>query len=162
LSYGIAFDVGLSTTVAVPPVGSVVKYDAVSHNGGQAYDVTTGLFTCPVDGLYLFLITHTNGIQSAKSEVQIRTDDSASSIARARPTQYAYGSAPGVGFVNCERGQTVWAEIASRDSNSLIRGAHYSKFSGALIYQKPNMDAQVRDHLILHKIFNRFMKLILG
>jgi hypothetical protein len=126
----------MSGMVAVPPVGSVVKYDAVSHNGGRAYDVTTGLFTCPVDGLYLFLITHTNG-NSAQSEVKIRTDGSAGIIARAQTIPgYGFSSATGVGFANCERGQTVWAEVASRDSNSQIRAAEYSNFAGTLIYQK--------------------------
>ena len=36
------------------PVNSVVVFDQASLNVGEAYDETTGKFTCKVDGLYTF------------------------------------------------------------------------------------------------------------
>jgi hypothetical protein len=36
------------------PKKSVVVFDQASLNVGEAYDETTGKFTCKVDGLYTF------------------------------------------------------------------------------------------------------------
>ena len=43
------------------PVNSVVVFDQASLNVGEAYDETTGKFTCKVDGLYTFSWTTLSG-----------------------------------------------------------------------------------------------------
>ena len=46
--------------------GNVVVLDAVQHNTGSAYNTTTGVFTCPQNGLYLVCMT---GIANSSSNV---------------------------------------------------------------------------------------------
>jgi len=43
------------------PKDSVVVFDLASLNVGEAYDKTTGKFTCKVDGLYTFSWTTLSG-----------------------------------------------------------------------------------------------------
>ncbi|CAG2208604.1 unnamed protein product [Mytilus edulis] len=49
-----AFFATLSSDRSYLPENSVVMFDTVSLNEGDAYDGTTGIFTCPEDGLYHF------------------------------------------------------------------------------------------------------------
>ncbi|KAH9490625.1 hypothetical protein Btru_033850 [Bulinus truncatus] len=54
----ISFSVGL-TAVTTVPIDCVVKYDKIFTNIGDCYDVSTGIFTCPVGGHYVFHINLT-------------------------------------------------------------------------------------------------------
>ena len=49
----VAFDAYMTTNTTLP-VNQPVKFDGVDLNEGNGYDQTTGIFTCPVDGVYQF------------------------------------------------------------------------------------------------------------
>ena len=49
----VVFSVGL-TEVSNVPAGEMVVFRSVVHNDGDYYDVSTGIFTCPTNGVYLF------------------------------------------------------------------------------------------------------------
>lgn len=52
----IGFHARLSQNVAGATT-ETLKLDSVHYNGGGGYDSTTGIFTAPVTGLYLFMAT---------------------------------------------------------------------------------------------------------
>ena len=56
-----AFFATMSSDKENLPVHSVVLFDKASLNVGEAYDNTTGKFTCKVDGLYTFSWTTLSG-----------------------------------------------------------------------------------------------------
>jgi len=51
----VVFSAGLTKSIDIPP-GSALVYDRVFSNIGSGYDNRTGLFTCPVAGVYNFQI----------------------------------------------------------------------------------------------------------
>merc|ERR1711963_988918 len=55
LGQEIAFSAGLTHHQAVNG-GQKVKYDRVFTNVGHAYEPTTGVFTCPTSGPYVFQV----------------------------------------------------------------------------------------------------------
>ncbi|XP_069135406.1 complement C1q tumor necrosis factor-related protein 3-like [Argopecten irradians] len=54
-STGVAFSAYLSQDTNVQGIGNVFKFDNVITNVGNAYNPTTGVFTCPVSGTYVFM-----------------------------------------------------------------------------------------------------------
>ena len=61
------------------PRKSVVVFDQASLNVGEAYDETTGKFTCKVDGLYTFSWTT---VSSPKKDLTTELITSGSRVAR--------------------------------------------------------------------------------
>ena len=49
-----AFSAYLNESVFHLSSGDIVKYDKVLLNEGDHYNSFTGVFTCPVDGMYMF------------------------------------------------------------------------------------------------------------
>lgn len=63
----VAFSVKLRQKLPMS-AGSVVKFDDVITNIGNAYSQATGVFRCPISGLYLFslnILTDTKGLITA-------------------------------------------------------------------------------------------------
>ena len=61
----VAFSAGLTQQVSLAPNTSVA-FDRVWLNIGDGYDNTTGIFTCPVAGTYVFMYS---GIAESVSTV---------------------------------------------------------------------------------------------
>ncbi|KAK3588167.1 hypothetical protein CHS0354_012232 [Potamilus streckersoni] len=70
----VAFSTYVSKYVDNLGINQVIKYDGVLTNEGNAYNVHTGMFTCPQDGLYLvsFFVATVN---NQTVWVQLMVDD---------------------------------------------------------------------------------------
>ncbi|KAK0133773.1 Complement C1q and tumor necrosis factor-related protein 9 [Merluccius polli] len=56
LSHAITFTAKLAQADSYPCHTGVLKFANVSINEGDAYNPETGIFTCPVDGFYHFMV----------------------------------------------------------------------------------------------------------
>ncbi|CAG2216286.1 C1QL [Mytilus edulis] len=69
-----AFFATLSSSHDNLPANTVVMFDTVSLNEGDAYDGTTGKFTCPEDGLYHFSWTTVSNARKDFVSVLVAND----------------------------------------------------------------------------------------
>ncbi|KAK3606651.1 hypothetical protein CHS0354_035645 [Potamilus streckersoni] len=131
----VAFSTYISKYVDHLGINQVIKYDGVLTNEGNAYNVHSGMFTCPQDGLYLisfFVAT----ISNQAVFVQLMVDDINDSGA------VAYSMHPGqndqggnVALLRLRRGQSVWIQTHFRSESSLASTTEfrYATFSGVLL-----------------------------
>ena len=58
----VAFTVAMTTNINIVPGGSTVIWETVIDNTGGAYEVGSGQFICPDDGLYYVIVSSVTGI----------------------------------------------------------------------------------------------------
>lgn len=120
-----------STEVRTYDADDVVQFDGIVVNDGGFFNSSTGYFTCPYTGYYLFSVsilaqtTFTMG-------VDIRVNGTLLVGAYASDT-VTYGQAAATTIAKCEAGQMVW--VRSRVNGNTMNGssARYSRFTGALL-----------------------------
>jgi len=113
------------------PINSVVVFDQASLNVGEAYDDTTGKFTCKVDGLYTFSWTTlsspnkdftsvliTSGLDVVKNVVD--TDNTADTL-----------SSSSTVVVRMRKGEQTWISVVDGDQlTATWNSTPSSMFSG--------------------------------
>ena len=128
-----AFDVALdgsNYTTANP-----VIFDEVYHNVGSHYSTTTGRFTCPVAGMYLFYTSHIKNGSTAVSRRRFNKNGSATKGSRhQRLTETSintYGD-NGTFFITieCAAGDYITVE---QYAGSVYGSREYDYFGGYLI-----------------------------
>ncbi|KAL3886568.1 hypothetical protein ACJMK2_026553 [Sinanodonta woodiana] len=111
--------------------GRSLQFDKVDFNEGNAYDSTTGIFTCPVSGTYFFYtnilsLFHTGGV-----ETEIILEGQGKGRAHAfREDNHDQGSTAAA--LHCDAGQRVWVQIVA---GSQSFGHTFSSFTGLLMWQ---------------------------
>lgn len=99
---------------------TVVLWDQVHHNIGNHYNSATGLFTCPVAGIYMIsIMAMTAGVSST---LDIEAQKNGSTYQGLVPYQSAgpsYNQVSGVTFVSCSAGDT----LAFKLNNGTIYGS---------------------------------------
>lgn len=128
-----AFDVALdgsNYTTANP-----VIFDEVYHNVGSHYSTTTGRFTCPVAGMYLFYTSHIRNGGTAVSRRRFNKNGSATKGSRhqrlAETSISSYGD-NGTFFITieCAAGDYITVE---QYAGSVYGSREYDYFGGYLI-----------------------------
>jgi hypothetical protein len=107
-----AFFATMSSNKKNLPVDSVVVFDQASLNVGEAYDETTGKFTCKVDGLYTFSWTM---VSSPKQDLTTDLITSGNRVARnAVDTDETddYLSSSSTVVVRMRKGEQTWISVA--------------------------------------------------
>lgn len=131
-TYVVGFTVALLNNAIDLPTGSTVVFQWVFYNAGNGYDTTTGIFTCPRSGLYIFYINveAVNGQEEASVQIMKNGSGRVSAVSE----RYADGHDSTGGNLLVEHiteGDRVWVETYSNDNQDLFRG--FTSFSGVLI-----------------------------
>jgi len=128
----VAFYADLSTEPSHVPVGTTLKFDHIGNNYGNGYDSSTGVFTCPTSGLYLFLI-YVMPYEGSKVSVSLMYNGQSFTPAAAEPS-FASQDITGANAraFRLDKGDRVWVEVINQAS-SFWHG--YTTFSGLLIHR---------------------------
>ena len=112
-------------------VNGVPTFTTTITNIGGAYNVDTGVFTSPVDGLYLFLFTVAS---YTKAEVYCDIQHNGNSRVVGRTNNNAYTTASASVYLLLTKGDTVTLGSCSGWSG-VLSSSSSTTFSGALIKQ---------------------------
>jgi complement C1q subcomponent subunit C len=110
-----AFFATMSSDKTNLPVPSVVLFDQASLNVGEAYDETTGKFTCKVDGLYTFSWTT---VSSPEKDLTTELITSGSRVARNlvdNDKTDDYLSSSSTVVVRMRKGEQTWISVVKGD-----------------------------------------------
>jgi complement C1q subcomponent subunit C len=110
-----AFFATMSSDKTNLPVDSVVLFDQASLNVGEAYDETTGKFTCKVDGLYTFSWTT---VSSPEKDLTTELITSGSRVARNlvdNDKTDDYLSSSSTVVVRMRKGEQTWISVVKGD-----------------------------------------------
>ena len=116
---------------------SYIIYNGVDVNNGSCYDSSTGIFTCPVGGIYTFtwgtigntidtvyrLHIHINN--AAVANIHLRADNSA--------TGSEYSTGDRTVTLSLSANDTVRIMYTADDGTSSLYGSNYTHFQGHLI-----------------------------
>ena len=129
------FSAGIITDVnKVWSTGEKIVFPYLISNVGNGYDVSTGIFTAPFDGVYLFtcfLASHTDEIK-ADLVVNGLPKVGISAIATSGSSGH-FGAAGNALPIALVTGDRVWIQHVSGSVIWSHSGAPYTTFSGHLI-----------------------------
>ncbi|XP_045179782.2 adiponectin-like [Mercenaria mercenaria] len=128
----VGFTVALQNHIFDLPLRSTVIYDEVFYNAGNGYDASTGIFTAPHSGLYLFYINVEPVDETIPASVAILVNGSYRVAAVAeRYDKNNDSTGSNVLAENIQEGDRVWVETYLNDNQNLFEG--FTTFSGVLI-----------------------------
>ncbi|XP_071128045.1 heavy metal-binding protein HIP-like [Mytilus edulis] len=128
-----AFFATLSSSKNNLPANTVVMFDTVSLNEGDAYDGTTGTFTCPEDGLYHFSWTTVSDSGKDFSSVLVANDRKIAVNVVDSDSVSDYMTGTSNVIVRMMKGQKAWIAVQGSDGKHLFKdwnGPPCSMFSG--------------------------------
>jgi len=123
---GVSFYVQRNTTYSYNE--TVIPYEVDRLNIGGAMNLTSGVFTSPVNGRYYFSFIARSGITAASNWVYLRINGVRIGIALAPSDKY---NLPMVATLNLKKGDTVDVYLAT--GSTYDDGYYYTQFSGFLV-----------------------------
>ena len=128
----VAFSAYAETTASYSPAERL-QFDRTSTNIGNSYEPTTGIFTCPFDGVYVFHV-FLNAVDASNSCIaqislngELRNGIFADNIAGG-----INNMAANTEYIECMAGNLVWVQAwSSEECYSSAR--RESTFSGQLV-----------------------------
>ncbi|KAL3861216.1 hypothetical protein ACJMK2_007265 [Sinanodonta woodiana] len=110
---------------------SIIEFDQIQYNAGNAFDAHSHTFTCPVSGTYHFTNVMT-GYQD-KVETAIVLEGAVKAIIT---TGGQVGQGGNTVTIHCRKGERVWVKAWSKFGiGSLCVSSPYSTFSGFLLWE---------------------------
>ncbi|KAK3590579.1 hypothetical protein CHS0354_039711 [Potamilus streckersoni] len=110
-------------------LNEIVHFDTILHNEGNGFNKQTGMFTCPVPGIYFFVLSVLTS-RGSSIGVSIIVDGEIKARSYADGS-IAYDQGSISTMVRCEAGHNVWTSVYFGSS---IYGDYYSSFSGFLLW----------------------------
>ncbi|KAK3086556.1 hypothetical protein FSP39_020159, partial [Pinctada imbricata] len=129
----IAFLARLSTNFS-PKEDKKIVFDVHDINEGSAYSSTTGVFTAPIEGLYLFTVTLTTRSKDPDAYL-FRNGYTVLPLFNHSEDDYRQASASVV--IHLLRGDRVWVDWNGGTETSVIQAKHETVFSGCLLQSYP-------------------------
>ncbi|XP_077977021.1 uncharacterized protein LOC144432633 [Glandiceps talaboti] len=129
----VAFSVAKTTTVGPVSSNQAITYDRVHSNIGDAYDKSTGKFTCSVDGVYFFMISAIRSSTHNLYACLIKNTARLICVYARHSTSRAHGSASNSVIVSLQQGDEVWVRLGS---GTAVFGDNdgYNTFTGYILY----------------------------
>ena len=131
----IAFHASLSTNIPGTTSGQTIVFNQVDTNLGGGYSSTTGVFTAPVAGTYVFSLTffmyYSSSSYASNGELYImKNQDQSIRVLVKLDNNADQGTASGT-VLSLNKGDQVYVQASSADM--YIGGGKYSYFSGFLL-----------------------------
>ncbi|XP_033759227.1 complement C1q and tumor necrosis factor-related protein 9-like [Pecten maximus] len=131
---GVAFHTRLSEYFTNPGDDQPIIMADILTNEGAAFDRSTGQFTCPVSGVYVFFIT---AVSFQDKHIQIGLLKNGHNIESLVNGNSGYwGSASNMVIVHAQEGDHIWPQVDGQihDMGTLL-DRYYTTFSGFLLYK---------------------------
>ncbi|WAR16136.1 hypothetical protein MAR_030730 [Mya arenaria] len=114
--------------------GEVIVYERVKTNEGNGYNATTGTFTAPAQGLYLFIMQKCSP-PNKYSYLQIMKEGSGL-LTSAHYDEDNHSCSSSQAFVQLDFGETVWIHCSRGGPNAQLYedSNHWNSFGGALFH----------------------------
>ena len=103
----------------------MLKFGGILSNFGDHYDPTTGIFTCPVDGLYLFSTTCGCDTEALNMVMFMEATE------LGQVFQGARGQGAVMVITNCHQSQRVWVE--AQGSGGVFYAGRWATFSAVML-----------------------------
>ena len=121
------------TVEQVGNASDILLFDSVTTNAGNAFDVSTGIFTCPTAGMYVFSYTVTTA--DYPIVVLCRNEDILATVFRSFDGAGLYDTVSNQAVVQLAVGDQVGIIFMGYDSQSVYGDPyyHYTTFSGYML-----------------------------
>ncbi|CAH8522322.1 unnamed protein product [Schistosoma rodhaini] len=131
VEYQIAFYTGLSKSIENKPVNKNCQliFESVMLNLGSGYDNTTGIFTVPVSGVYIFVVV-ISAQSYEKAGVRLLQNGKVVLLSWCESTFWA--TVTNQAIIQLNKNDQIWLEC--RDEAYRLHGHMYSSLSGYLLY----------------------------
>ncbi|XP_029699596.1 complement C1q and tumor necrosis factor-related protein 9-like [Takifugu rubripes] len=117
-----AFTAKLNVHDSYPKHSGVLKFGKVELNEGKGYSPETGIFTCPTDGLYLFMVHIT--VYGEGQSVLVKNGEKVASLHHTnQPDQLSYNSsqvATMSSVIKLARKDEVWVNLWGQGRNDIF------------------------------------------
>ncbi|XP_077998033.1 uncharacterized protein LOC144451134 [Glandiceps talaboti] len=129
----VAFSVARTSSTGQASGHEVIVYDKVYSNDGNGYNTSTGKFTCPVSGMYYFMISalqhnsYNLHVCLMKNTTQLPCIHVRNSGGR------QYGAASNSVIIDVDQGDEIWARLYSGYA-VYSSGYEFTTFTGYLLY----------------------------
>ena len=131
----IAFTAYLDRTASHLGIDQPIPFNKVLLNDGNTFNNFTGMFHCPVTGVYLFTFhIESNRMGEIVAKLAIDGANQIDAIATADSHSFVMGGNTAV--VRVAAGQTVWVATYEMNDATLVNddNLRYTSFSGVLLY----------------------------
>ncbi|CAH8617011.1 unnamed protein product [Dicrocoelium dendriticum] len=129
--YQVAFYAALSKSIETKPVENdcALIFDSVLLNLGNGYNATSGQFTAPVSGVYVFVLV-VSAQSYEKAGAQLLHNGKVVLLSWCESTFWT--TVTNQAILQLEKGDNVW--LRCRDEAYKLHGYMYSSLSGYLLY----------------------------
>ncbi|XP_052674029.1 complement C1q tumor necrosis factor-related protein 3-like isoform X2 [Crassostrea angulata] len=128
----VAFFVRLRDKITNHHMSTIMVFDDVQLNTGNAYDPHVGTFTAPVEGVYKFDLVLSSNVENGHGEM-MHNGVKILDVYADKVNQSFYGRGSGSIIVRMAKGDKVWIQHIDV-GNTVINGGIETAFSGHLLF----------------------------
>lgn len=126
----IAFSSHLSSAANDLGNQNVVPFDTVTFNEGNAFDPVLHIFTCPTDGIYVFMAALVSEYQqNTATEIVLNGNPLAIVYSAGSSGSHGYDQGFNSVITRCNAGNRVWVQIHGHQGSTVL-GDKWCSFSG--------------------------------
>jgi hypothetical protein len=130
----VAFTAEVNNILDNVALHSTIVFDHIIYRVTHSYDASTGVFTCPTSGLYLFSVFIATHKTNTEALVYLVLDGNPyMSVISDRSSDGENDTGGNVVLLPVYKGQRVWVETFVNDNQSFSHS--FTTFSGVLIHQ---------------------------